>query len=51
VPQCPPLLLGNPELDTIRLPEPDLSIYDPQPAQPMTRDPGQPPDDPNGAKS
>jgi len=51
VPQCPPLLLGNPELDTIRLPEPDLSIYDPQPAQPMTRDPGEPPDDPNGAES
>jgi transposase len=50
-PQCPPLLLGNDEFDTIRLPEPDLSIYDHCPAQPMTRDPGEPPDGLNGTES
>lgn len=49
VPQAPPLLLGKAELDTIRLPEPDLSIYDQLPPQPMTRDPGEPPSAPNGA--
>jgi hypothetical protein len=36
-PSAAPLRLGNPELDGIVLPEPDLSIYD-KPA--MTRDPG-----------
>ena len=50
-PQCPPLLLGNDELDSIRLPDPDLAIYDHQPPQPMTRDPGDPPDDPDGTES
>jgi hypothetical protein len=50
-PQCPPLLLGNEEFDSIRLPEPDLAIYDHQPPQPMTRDPGEPPDDPDGTES
>lgn len=50
-PQCPPLLLGNAELDSIRLPDPDLAIYDPMPPTPMTRDPGDPPDDPEGADS
>ena len=28
VPQAPPLRLGEPELDAISLPEPDLSVYD-----------------------
>jgi len=50
-PQCPPLLLGNAELDSIRLPEPDLTIYDHQTPPPMTRDPGDPPDDPDGTES
>lgn len=36
-PSAAPLRLGNPELDGIILPEPDLSVYD-KPA--MTRDPG-----------
>ena len=36
-PSAAPLRLGNPELDGIVLPEPDLSVYD-KPA--MTRDPG-----------
>jgi transposase len=39
-PSASPLRLGNPELDGIVLPEPDLSIYD-RPA--MTRDPGDAP--------
>jgi transposase len=42
-PQPPPLRLGNDELDTISLPEPDLSLYDRIFARPMTRDPGEPP--------
>jgi transposase len=42
-PQAAPLLLGNPELDAIRLPEPDLSLYDQLPHQRLTRDPGKPP--------
>jgi hypothetical protein len=40
-PSASPLRLGNPELDNIVLPEPDLSIYD-KPA--LTRDPGPAPD-------
>jgi len=44
VPQPAPLRLGNDELDGISLPEPDLSIYDQLVPQPMTRDPGSPPD-------
>jgi hypothetical protein len=36
------LRLGNDELDSISLPEPDLSIYDQLFATPMTRDPGEP---------
>ena len=43
VPQPAPLRLGNPELDAISLPEPDLSVYDQLFATPMTRDPGEPP--------
>lgn len=43
VPQPAPLLLGNAELDAIRVPEPDLSVYDHLPPTPMTRDPGEPP--------
>ena len=50
-PQPAPLLLGNEELDAIRLPEPDLTIYDHFPAQPMTRDPGEPPTGPDGDAS
>jgi len=44
VPQPAPLRLGNDELDGISLPEPDLSVYDQLVPQPMTRDPGSPPD-------
>jgi transposase len=40
-PSASPLRLGNPELDNIVLPEPDLSIYD-KPV--LTRDPGAAPD-------
>jgi len=43
VPQPAPLRLGNHELDTISLPEPDLSVYDRLSPTPMTRDPGEPP--------
>jgi hypothetical protein len=43
VPKPAPLYLGNHELDSICLPEPDLSIYD-RPG--MTRDPGPAPSDP-----
>jgi hypothetical protein len=39
-PQPTPLRLGDPALDAITLPEPDLSIYDQLVPQPMTRDPG-----------
>jgi transposase len=39
-PHAAPLRLGNPVLDGIILPEPDLSLYD-RPA--LTRDPGEPP--------
>ncbi len=39
-PNAAPLRLGNPELDDIILPEPDLTIYD-RPV--LTRDPGDPP--------
>jgi transposase len=45
VPLPAPLRLGNGELDGIVLPEPDLSIYDRLGTEPMTRDPGSPPDD------
>jgi hypothetical protein len=51
VPQVAPLLLGNEEFDAIRLPEPDLSVYDHLGAEKMTRDPGEPfedPEDPTG---
>jgi transposase len=47
VPQAPPLLLGNDEFDAIRLAEPDLSVYDHLGPQKMTRDPGEPPHDPD----
>ena len=43
VPHPPPLRLGNPELDAISLPEPDMSVYDHLSTTPMTRDPGEPP--------
>ncbi|MGH7434396.1 MAG: IS21 family transposase [Polyangiaceae bacterium] len=43
-PHPPPLRLGDPQLDSISVPEPDLSVYDEPPR--MTRDPGDPP--PNG---
>jgi transposase len=46
-----PLLLGNQELDAIRFPEPDLSIYDQLPHQQLTRDPGEPPQDPSAETS
>jgi hypothetical protein len=49
VPNAPPLLLGNEEFDAIRLPEPDLSIYDQLPHRNMTRDPGELPSDPTEA--
>jgi hypothetical protein len=45
-PCAPPLHLGDPALDTISLPEPDLSLYDQRVALAMTRDPGAPPPDP-----
>jgi len=40
-PHPPPLRLGDPQLDAISVPEPDLSVYDEPPR--MTRDPGDPP--------
>lgn len=40
-PHPPPLRLGDPQLDAISVPEPDLSLYDQPPR--MTRDPGKPP--------
>jgi len=40
-PHPPPLRLGDPQLDAISVPEPDLSVYD-EPLR-MTRDPGEPP--------
>jgi hypothetical protein len=46
VPCAPPLHLGDPALDDISLPEPDLSLYDQRIAPAMTRDPGDPPCDP-----
>jgi len=45
-PGAPPLHLGDPALDGISLPEPDLSLYDQRIAPAMTRDPGDPPPDP-----
>jgi hypothetical protein len=45
VPHPPPLRLGNDELDGLSLPEPDLSVYDELSVRPMTRDPGEPPDE------
>jgi hypothetical protein len=45
-PCAPPLHLGDPALDGISLPEPDLSLYDQRVALAMTRDPGNPPPDP-----
>jgi transposase len=51
-PQPPPLRLGNPDLDQIALPEPDLAFYDQLAPEPMTLDPGAPPtDDPTGDPS
>lgn len=46
-PCAPPLHLGDPALDGISLPEPDLSLYDQRVALAMTRDPGDPPPDPS----
>jgi transposase len=42
-PSAAPLHLGDPVLDAISLPEPDLSLYDQLVAPAMTRDPGEPP--------
>lgn len=42
-PQPAPLRLGDPVLDALSFREPDLSVYDQLVAQPMTRDPGDPP--------
>lgn len=44
-PAPPPLSLGDPELDEISLPEPDLQIYDDLPARHVTKDPGPSPQD------
>ena len=44
-PCAAPLRLGDPALDGISLPEPDLSLYDQRVAPAMTRDPGDPPCD------
>ncbi|HXY37106.1 MAG TPA: IS21 family transposase [Planctomycetaceae bacterium] len=41
-PQPAPLRLGNPQLDAISVPEPDMAVYDQLPATPMTRDPADP---------
>lgn len=41
-PAAPPLRLGDVELDSITVAEPDLAIYDNGPPTPMTRDPGTP---------
>jgi transposase len=41
-PSATPLRLGNPALDAIVVPEPDLAVYDEICARP-TRDPGEPP--------
>jgi transposase len=40
-----PLRLGDPEIDGISFREPDLSAYDRLVPAPMTRDPGEPPED------
>jgi len=40
-----PLRLGDPEIDGISFREPDLSAYDRLVPVPMTRDPGEPPED------
>jgi hypothetical protein len=43
------LRLGNPDLDQLVLPEPDLSLYDRLAPEAMTLDPGAPPKhDPTG---
>jgi transposase len=41
-----PLRLGDPVLDALSFREPDLSVYDQLVPAPMTRDPGDPPADP-----
>lgn len=43
VPAPPPLRLGDPLLDGLCFPEPDLSLYDRMAAQAKTLDPGEPP--------
>lgn len=54
-PQPPPLRLGNPDLDQLALPEPDLSLYDRLAPEAKTLDPGAPgappKDDPTGDAS
>jgi transposase len=44
-PAVAPLRLGQPELDAISLREPDMSVYDDLAKPPMTRDPGDVPDE------
>jgi transposase len=44
VPSPPPLRLGDPELDSLVLREPDLTVYDDIGARRPLRDPGEPPD-------
>ena len=46
VPSPPPLRLGDPELDAMSFPEPDLSSYDSLVPTPKTLDPGTPPNPP-----
>jgi transposase len=41
-PQPPPLRLGDQQLDSISVPEPDMALYDQMPKSRMTRDPGEP---------
>jgi transposase len=43
VPSPPPLRLGDPALDTLVLPEPDLAVYDDIGAHRLLKDPGEPP--------
>lgn len=44
-PAAPPLRLGDPQLDLLAFREPDLSAYDQLVPTPMTRDPGDPPEE------
>jgi transposase len=51
VPDPHPLRLGDDALDSISLPEPDLSVYDRLPPATMTRDPGTPSSGHGGSSS